>query len=134
MDVGAWGHREHVPPTFQRLGHSVPFRAILVALLENFENAKMNRKMDVFGDFRRSKFHNFSASQTKRSISLPTPLPRCPSIYVPSDFYNASYVSDCKGPVIYNSGYWGGLDFRKCSKVLYLVSLLKKCQTPFRNQ
>ena len=40
-----------------------PFSCNLVALLKNFENAKMNRKMHVSGDFRRSKFQNFAEEQ-----------------------------------------------------------------------
>ena len=72
----------------------------LVALLENFDHAKMNRKIPAYGDFSTSKFQNFPgehAPKTKCSISLSETLPRCPSTYVlPPHFYNASYVPNCK--------------------------------------
>ena len=44
-----WGHRGYVPPSFQRLGQSALF-VQLVVLLENFENAKMNRKIRASSD------------------------------------------------------------------------------------
>ena len=50
------------PPPFNVLG-KCPFSYNLVALLETFEDAKLNRKIHVSGDFRRSKFQNFPGSR-----------------------------------------------------------------------
>ena len=50
---GAQGAR--APPTIQSLRQS----ALLAALLENLENAKIGRKIHLSGDFRRSIYQNF---------------------------------------------------------------------------
>ena len=43
MDVGTWGHIEHVPH-HPHLGKVPLFSCILAALLESFEDAKINKK------------------------------------------------------------------------------------------
>ena len=50
------GDRGHEPPTFQRLVANCSFLCNLVVVLESFENAKMDRKTRVSGDFGRPKF------------------------------------------------------------------------------
>ena len=54
-----WGHRGHVSPNFSNIRAKCSFSCNLVALLENFGNAKMNRKIRVSCDFRRSEFQDF---------------------------------------------------------------------------
>ena len=43
-DVGTGGHRQHTPLHFSKTPAKYPFSCNLFALLENIENAKMNRK------------------------------------------------------------------------------------------
>ena len=59
MDVGTGGHREHMPPHFSKTRAKGPFSCNLVALLENFENAKVSSKIHVSSNFRGSMFLNF---------------------------------------------------------------------------
>ena len=86
MDVGAGEHRGHVPPpTFQRFGQSDPFHVTWFALLKNFEDIKINRKIHVSGDFKRSKFQNLAGEHApgpladlRQGFSLYiNPLPSC---------------------------------------------------------
>ena len=97
IDVGACGHMRHVPPTFQRLCQSAPFR---VTWLPSLKTLKMQILVEKYAfpaisndlNFKIARgtcprrplfgFHCFTP-QTKCSISLPETLPRCPSIYVP---------------------------------------------------
>ena len=58
-NLGAQGAR---PPHFSKNRAKCPFSCNLVTLLKNTENAKMNRKIEVSGDFRRSKFQNSRGS------------------------------------------------------------------------
>ena len=51
-------------PNFQSLRQSN-----LVVLLENFEDAKMSKKVHVSGDFRRSKFQNFPGSMLRTPLT-----------------------------------------------------------------
>ena len=106
MDVGTGGTGGH----FSKTRPKCPFSCNLVALLDNTENAKMNSKTRVSGDFRRSKFQNFPAdhaprtpvsgfhcfitrlssqSQSKNPANMPLNL-------CSPHFYNASYVPECK--------------------------------------
>ena len=52
------GNRGHVPSHSSKTRARCPFSCNLVALLETFENAKINRKTYASSDFRRSKFQN----------------------------------------------------------------------------
>ena len=102
----SWGHRGTCPH-FSKTRVKCPFSCSLVALLESFENAKMNRKYafpaiseDLTFKISRGSMPvdalTWSAlftPLTKCSISLPETLSRSSSIYVPPPhFYNASYV------------------------------------------
>ena len=51
------GAKGHEPPLFKDLG-KVPFSSSLVALLENFENTAMNKKIHISGGFRSYKLKN----------------------------------------------------------------------------
>ena len=58
MDIGTGGKGGTYPSTFQR-PFMCPYLFTFVALLENFQDAKMNKKILVPSDFRRSKLQNF---------------------------------------------------------------------------
>ena len=75
MDLGTGGYggyMGHVHPLFNNWSMCI-FSCTLIALLENFENAKMNRKIHVSGDFRRPKFQNFLAPGPPSSFALLKP-------------------------------------------------------------
>ena len=57
-----WGHRGYVSTPLFKDSCKVPLSCNLVALLENIENAQMNRKIDIFSEFRRCKSQNFQGS------------------------------------------------------------------------
>ena len=57
------------PPLFKDLGKMLLF-CNLVAVLEKFENAKMNRKIHISGNFRRSKFQSFAGEHAPRNCRL----------------------------------------------------------------
>ena len=46
-------------PHFSKARAKCPFSCNSVAFLEDFEDAKINRKMHVFSDFKRSEVQNF---------------------------------------------------------------------------
>ena len=112
IDIGAGGTLETCPPHFSMTQAMCPLSCSLFALLENFEEAKIHRKIYFFRDCRRSKFQNVPWSlprppgsmltlfhhanlfvislnflppppRPKRSISLPETRPRCPLTHVP---------------------------------------------------
>ena len=68
MDIEPGGTGGTCPPLFKGL-EKVSLLCSLVALLENLENAKMNRKIHVSGDFKRSKFQNFPEEHAHGSPS-----------------------------------------------------------------
>ena len=59
--MGCW---EHVPPHLSKTWTKCPLSSNLVALLENFEDVKINRKIHASSNFRRSKVQNGNAPRS----------------------------------------------------------------------
>ena len=73
---GAQGARAPTPNTWTKC----PFLCSLAALLQNFEDAKGYRKIQVFGDFKRSKFQSFpgGGAHPRTFITCFTPQTKLP--------------------------------------------------------
>ena len=63
---GKQNSRQYMLPHFSKDLDKVPFSCNLVILLENIENAQTDRKIDVSGNFRISKFQNVSGEHAPR--------------------------------------------------------------------
>ena len=70
MDVGTGGQKGERTPHFSKAREQCPFSCNFVALLENLEDAKTDRNVNVSGDFRRPKCHNSPSEHASRHSYL----------------------------------------------------------------